>query len=249
MVAGTLVAGTAVLVAWCGWVSGFHRSTPAAEVTWAVSLLTVMGVDVGLWRRRVRLARSGGRPIGPSPATVRHRPALAWLWPWLVLVSVVAVWEALGIATGPHRAHLTISALAQAFRPLDAATLAVWMLVGLAYGFARWGGPGRLSGDAGGPERTRPDRTGPPALSAAGPVAAGSGGPPAAVLLPDSRAAGVAFWVAVVLAAAALDRLARRSDGRIADGAQVLRWIAASPALNLAAVAAWAFAGYHLFAR
>ena len=45
------------------------------------------------------------------------------------------------------------------------------------------------------------------------------------------------------------DRVARRSDGRLADAEEFLRFISTSTVANLAAMAAWAFAGYHLFAR
>ena len=50
---------------------------------------------------------------------------------------VALAWDVLGIDTGPHEYHLTISALAQAYRPLNAALLLVWMLAGVGYGAAR----------------------------------------------------------------------------------------------------------------
>jgi hypothetical protein len=45
--------------------------------------------------------------------------------PWLGFIVVIVAWEVLGIDTGPNQYHLTISALAQAYRPLNAALLLV----------------------------------------------------------------------------------------------------------------------------
>ena len=48
---GVVVASSGlVLCAWCGWVSGFHRSTTPAVVTWAFSLAAVVVVDLWLWQ-------------------------------------------------------------------------------------------------------------------------------------------------------------------------------------------------------
>ncbi len=100
------------LCAWCGWVSGYHRTTGAAETTWLVTVVAVMLVDVALWRGRTG-RRLGWRlePVGdPWPREGRggSRPALRSVAPWLALIVVVLAWEVLGIDTGPHQYHLTI---------------------------------------------------------------------------------------------------------------------------------------------
>ena len=241
-VAALVVVGVG---AWCGWVSGFHRSTTAAEWTWVASAAAVVVVDVLL--RRGRLHRSPGWRLQPAtepwPAPGRRpRSTLVGVAPWLGLLVVVAAWEALGIATGVHQPHLTISALAQAFRPLDAALLLTWMALGVGYGAARARSPlATTSGAA--PDADRPG-TSPAAIATAHPAV----GVPA-LLLPASRAAGVAFWVAVVAGAVVIDIVARRSLGRLAGAEQFVRWLTGPPVMNLVVVAAWTFAGYHLFAR
>ena len=40
----------------------------------------------------------------------------------------------------------------------------------------------------------------------------------------------------------------RRSAGRVANGEEFIRFISTSTAANVLLIAAWAFAGYHLFA-
>jgi hypothetical protein len=70
-----------------------------------------------------------------------------------------------------------------------------------------------------------------------------------ALLLPSNKPAGVAFWVAVPVAAILLDLLARRSAGRLATSEEFVRFISTATLANLALIVAWAFAGYHLFAR
>jgi hypothetical protein len=62
-------------------------------------------------------------------------------------------------------------------------------------------------------------------------------------------AVGVAFWVAVPVAAVVLDQVARRSDGRMANAEETLRFISTATPVKILLVVAWAFAGYHLFAR
>src|ERR1700733_4306889 len=120
-----MVIGIAViaLCAWCGWVSGYHRTTGPAEITWLVTAVAVILVDVALWRGR-RGGRRGWRlePVGdpwPRQGLGGPGPALRGVAPWLALIVVVLAWEVLGIDTGPHQYHLTISALAQAYRPLN----------------------------------------------------------------------------------------------------------------------------------
>jgi hypothetical protein len=46
-----------------------------------------------------------------------------------------------------------------------------------------------------------------------------------------------------------IDRVARRSDGRLARADEFVRFISTASLAQVALVAAWAFAGYHLFAR
>ena len=69
-----------------------------------------------------------------SETTAPVRPG--GLEPW-ILSAVVLAWDVLGLDTGPHEYHLAIRTLAQAYRPLDAALLLVWMLVGIGYAAAR----------------------------------------------------------------------------------------------------------------
>jgi hypothetical protein len=164
--------------------------------------------------------------------------------PWLVLIVVAVAWDVLGIDTGPHEAHLTISALAQAYRPLNAVLLLVWMLVGVGYEVARVRAPlgAPPARDAGEPREGV-------AWCAAG-VAPVGGHPFApAVLLPSNKPAGVAFWIAVLVAAIAVDLLARRSSGLLATAEEVVRFVSTATLANFVLMFAWAFAGYHLFAR
>ena len=156
-------------------------------------------------------------------------------------------WDVLGIDTGQHQYHLTISALAQAYRPLNATLLLVWVLVGVGYGAARARAP--IDGSAvwrhGGASQAPDDGA---ALS----VAAGSLGVhhgSTALLLPQSPAAGVAFWVAVPVLAVLVDATARRSAGRRATAEEFVRFVSTAWPAKLVLIAGWGFAGYHLFAR
>jgi hypothetical protein len=248
--------GGLVLVAWCGWVSGFQRSTAAAEITWVVSLAAVVAVGVALWLGR-RGAGFGWHlaPVAepwPRPGRGGGPLALRGVAPWLVLIALAAAWDVLGIDTGPHEAHLTISALSQAFRPLNALLLLVWMLVGLGYAVARARRP--LEGARGGPgveaEQSQP-RTAQGAGFATASLSASSGGHSngAALLLPSSRPVGVVFWIGVFVAVVAVDLVARRSAGRMATAEEFARFISTSRVANVVLIVAWAFAGYHLFAR
>src|SRR5580658_8954615 len=131
--------------AWCGWASGFHRTTVAAEVTWLITLAAVILIDLALWRGRTD-GPSGwhlepAREPWPRRGVGGTGPALRGVTPWLVLIVVVVAWEILGIDTGPHQYHLTISALAQAYRPLNAGLLLVWVLIGVGYEAARLRAP------------------------------------------------------------------------------------------------------------
>ncbi len=69
------------------------------------------------------------------------------------------------------------------------------------------------------------------------------------LLLPSIPLVGVAFWIAVPLVALLVDASARRSAGRVANGEEFIRFISTSRVANVVLIAAWAFAGYHLFAR
>jgi hypothetical protein len=240
-----LVLIAVLLCTWCGWVSGFHRATTPARVTWAISLASVVVVDVLLWQGR-RGRRWGwrldpARDPWPRPSRGGARRALAGVWLWLGLSFVVLVWDLLGLNTGKHEAHLTISALTQAYRSMNAGMLLVWMLVGIGYGAARARAPVIPTP----PEDqvdTRPSghaSLGCPAWPLIAP----------AVLLPSSRIAGVIFWLGVVAVAVLVDQIGRRSGGRMANAEELLRLITRPVAANVILVVAWAYAGYHLFAH
>ncbi len=70
-----------------------------------------------------------------------------------------------------------------------------------------------------------------------------------ALLLPSSPPLGVAFWIAVPVAALAIDFGARRTNGSMPTAEEVVRFISTSRAVSVVLVVAWVFAGYHLFAR
>jgi hypothetical protein len=248
-----MVMGIAFLAAcaWCGWLSGFHRTTAPAEITWLITLAVVILVDVALWRGRAGL-RLGWRlqPVSePWPRKDRGGSgrALSGVAPWLVLIAVLLTWEILGIDTGPHQYHLTISALAQAYRPLNAGLLLVWVLVGVGYEAARVRAP--IDSNLAEPDETQPHAPehGAAFTMALGSVGAHHGG--TALLLPQSPPVGVVFWVAVPLAAVLIDWSGRHSEGRRASAEEFIRFISTSRIANYALIAAWGFAGYHLFAR
>lgn len=233
------------LCAWSAWASGFHHSTAAAFATWAASLAGVVVVDALFWQ-----GRQGRRPAVTLAPAVSRWPwpdrrggsrVLVGLSPWFALALVVLAWEVLGIDTGTDTPHLTISALAQAYRPLDAALLVVWILVGVGFGAARARAPYDQATE--GTERA--------ASAGALPVMAAS--PHRAVvpalLLPHSRAIGVAFWIAVVVAGLAADLVARRSAGRLATAEEFVRFVSRPPPARVLLIAAWTFAGWHLFAH
>ena len=243
------VLGAAVLCAWCGWVSGFHRSTTAAEVTWVVSLAVVVVVDVAVWQgskgARLGFHLTPATAPWPRPGRGGDGRALRGVAPWLVLVAVAVAWDVLGIDTGAHEAHLTISALAQAYRPLNAALLLIWMLVGVGYEVARARAPSEPT-----PVRDAGASRDGVAWCAAGfaPATGGHSLVPALVL-PSNKPAGVAFWVAILVAGIAVDLVARHSNGRFASAEEFVRFISTATLVNLVLIVAWAFAGYHLFAR
>ena len=204
------------LCTWCGWASSHHRSTTPALVTWCASFAGVAAIDLLFWRgrynTRLSVSLSPANSVSLSPANKDWpRPGqggntrvLLGVSPWLALLLIVVVWEVLGIDTGPHVPHLTISALAQACRPLAAALLLVWMLVGLGYGAARARAPlDRVSGPA--DQSALPGES-----SSATAIGIPHGTLPPALLLPNNRAVGVAIWAALVLTGVLVDLVARR---------------------------------------
>ena len=165
-----------------------------------------------------------------------------------MLMVVVLAWEVLGIDTGPHQYHLTVSAAGSG---LPSAERRSPPACGPSSGSAtKPPASVRRTGGVGLPHATRD-----PNVSASGSAFAAAigtwgshqGGP--ALLLPSSPPAGVAFWVAVPLAAVLIDVVARRSHGRSANAEEFARFISTSQLANVALVATWVFAGYHLFAR
>jgi hypothetical protein len=247
-----------VLCVWCGWVSGFHRSSTPAVVAWPFSLAAVVVVDVLLWRgrygRKPGIRLEPVRDPWPRPGRGGALQALEGVSIWLVLTLVVLAWEILGIDTGKHAPHLTISALTQSFRPLNAAMLLVWMLVGIGYGAARARAPRVSRSDSGGSDPGRVgavqqgDGSETPEMPSAVMVAHLPVTAPA-LLLPASRPAGVAFWLGLVLAAVVVDQGARHSNGRLANAEELVRFITTPLAANVLLVVAWAYAGYHIFAH
>ena len=69
-----------------------------------------------------------------------------------------------------------------------------------------------------------------------------------ALLLPKSRAVGVAFWVGPIVACGLVELAARRSRGRLADAEEFVRLISGPPVDNVLLIFAWTYAGWHLFA-
>jgi hypothetical protein len=152
------------------------------------------------------------------------------------------VWEVLGIDTGAQQPHLTISALAQAFRPFNAGVLLVWILVGVGFGAALATAPVASTPRG----RSDPGRL----ANLSGAVAfhhqhRGLSG----LLLPADRGAGVAFWLAVVVAAVCIDQVARASRGGLATAEELVRFVSRPTIVRILLPLAWAYAGWHLFAH
>jgi hypothetical protein len=256
--------GGVVACAWSGAISGLRRDSVAAEVTWLVSVGAVVAVDVCLWRGR-RAMPWGWRlePAAhpwPRPGRGGWRRALLGVAPWLVLVTVAAAWDVLGLATPSTQPHLTISALSQAYRTLNAVVLLIWIGAGVGYGVARARAP--VADDEACPARhgRNPPEGGPIGGLAGGGLAGGGlahlgahrvvvGTSVVGLLLPEVPAAGLAFWVAVPVVAVVLDQVARRSSGRLADAEELVRFLSTGAVAKAALVATWLFIGYHLFAR
>ena len=169
--------------------------------------------------------------------------------PWLALFLVAFAWDVLGIDTGPHQYHLTISALTQAYRPLNAAILLAWMLAGVGYEVARARAPARGPNIATPPVPRDPDAPGSGATLGAGVLALGRHTSGPGLLLPSHPSVGVAFWIAVPITGLLIDLWARRSDGRVARAEELIRFISTSMVARIVLIVAWTVAGYHLFAR
>jgi hypothetical protein len=240
-----LIVGGLALGAWCGWLSGFHTDTGAAVASWCVSVAVVVCIDLFLWSRRHREGTRGPQlwpaEPWPRPESGGAGRALHGLSPWLILIAVAAAWDVLGIDTGTHQAHLTISALAQAFRPVNAALLLVWMLVGIGYGVAR--------ARARAPQADAPTGPAGPQVLAVSVLPLRGHPETPALLLPSSRPVGLLFWGAAVVAGFVIDQVARRSGGRFATSGDFVRFVSTSLPAKILLIAAWTFAGYHLFAR
>jgi hypothetical protein len=237
--------------AWCGWVSGFHRTSVAAELTWLLTLGAVLLFDLALWRGRT--SRQWGVHLQPAdhPWPRQGRggsgPAFRGAAPWIALVLAAVAWDVLGIDTGPHQYHLTISALAQAYRPLNAVVLLAWILVGIGYQAARVRAPAHETGaisENSGPETPEHRTAFAAAVGSLGPHPSSPG-----LLLPQSPSLGIAFWVAVPVVAVLIEMAARRSRGRTATAQEFVRFVSTSRFARLPLVAAWVLGGYHLFAR
>ncbi len=246
-----------LVCAWCGWVSGFHRDTLAAEVTWLVSLGAVIAVDVSLWvgRRGLRWGWHLHPAADPWPRPGRGgaRAALLGTAPWLALILIALAWDILALDTPPRHYHLTISALSQAYRPLNAALLLIWLGIGVGYGATRARAPSAPARATAAPPEANPDAPGAGVVGLVTATASRQHAHPGpllpGLLLPQVPAVGVAFWVAVPVVALAIDQIARHSGGRVATAEEFLRFISTATLAKVVLVAVWVFAGYHLFAR
>ena len=117
------LAGAILLAS--AWASGWHRFTWGARLGMFGCALAVLGVGL-FWRHRRPNARSSGSDgAAPLPA-VNHTGAALWL----VVILVAAVWDVLGLLTPPGQHHLTLSAIALAYRSLHALLFACWLAIG-----------------------------------------------------------------------------------------------------------------------
>jgi hypothetical protein len=226
-------------------------------VTWLVSVGAVVAVDVSLWAGRKGL-RWGWRLEAaadpwPRPGRGGGGPASLGTAPWLGLVLIALAWDVLALDTSPRRYHLTISALSQAYRPLNAGLLLFWLGVGVGYGATRARAPRNPTRIAAEPPDATPHATSAAVFGMASATVSRArvlgGRSLPGLLLPEVPAVGVAFWVALPVAAIVIDQLARRSGGRFANAEEFLRFISTAMSAKVLLVAAWGFAGYHLFAR
>ncbi len=244
--------GLACSLAWCGWASQDTAYTSGGKVTWGISLAAVVVLGALLasgargWRLGIRV-RPAPAPW-PRPGRGGAPRAFAGTWPWLLLTLCILAWEILGLDTGPHQPHLTLSALILYARPLRAAALWTWMAVGVLFAWAR----ARVAAErAAG--RGRPEGRPGPSIGENPSVPARRVEPGALVLLglllPRVRGAGYAFFGAVVACGVALHLLGRRSGGRRADFEELLRFISRPLWARVLLIIAWTYAGWHLFAH
>lgn len=235
--------------AWCGWVSGFRLGSVPAKVTWAASLAAVVVVDLSLWAGRqgwpggLRLYRAA-QPW-PRPGREGWKSTVRGTLPWTGLVLAAATWEALGIATGTHVPHLTVSALAKRYRPLDAVALLVWIGVGVVYGVAR----ARAVVGGASTERAGSGEHGTGAVPMFASVGTVHLPMVPALLLPAARAVGVGFWAAWAAAWLIVEAASHATSGRLASTEDLVRFLTRSKAVDVVLVAAWTYAGWHLFAH
>lgn len=238
-----LAIAAALLVAWCAWASAFPAGTRDGQLVWLVSLAGVLaaaGIAQLRAKRYQRLPAYRTRPAS-------REQVLRWLAPWLVLALIILAWEILGIDTGRHEPHLTISALTLAFRPLRALILAVWVCVGIYFAEVRSRRSEQRSKAATANPVTPPDTLAGVSLFTSA-ILLGHGHL-LALLEGDSRAVGVAFWIGVGACGLVVESVARRSTGRVATFGELLAFVSRPPVARLLLAAAWVYAGWHLFAH
>lgn len=202
--------------------SGYHRGTLGAAVTFLISIATVVTY----------------RATAPCPGRAQWRHMEGSNWPWALVGLVVLTWELLGLDTGKGT-HLTLSGLTQAIRPLSAVTMMIWLLVGLRCALERRQ-PKRAS--------SKPAPTDVLGATTGWSLHLHMASPGlVALALPSSRSVGVCFWIAAGVGSLGLEIWARRSGGRVATANEVLSFGCRSQIGQFLVVAAWVIAGYHLF--
>ena len=122
------------------------------------------------------------------------------------------------------------------------------MLAGVGYEAARARAP-RPGASGAAPVARDLDAPGSGTTFGAGLLALGGHPAGPGLLLPSSPPIGVTFWIAVPLVGLLIDLWARRSDGRVANAEELVRFVSTPTVARIALIAAWVFAGYHLFAR
>ncbi|MCL4422520.1 MAG: hypothetical protein M1115_05025 [Actinobacteria bacterium] len=123
--------GIAIVVGFASfYVSGLERYTWGARFgTFGCALGVLV---IGAFWQHYRFGASSGsqlfEPNKPPHGDASERGALVWL----VVPSIAAVWDILGLLTPPNEHHLTLSALELAYRPLHAVLFALWLGLGWA---------------------------------------------------------------------------------------------------------------------
>ena len=125
---------------------------------------------------------------------------------------------------------------------MDAALWLVWILIGVGYGAALARAPAPV-GDGGSGRAA--EGASPGALL----VVERHHALAPALLLPQSRAVGVIFWVGIVAVGVLVDFAAKRSRGVLADAEEFVRLISRTKVAQVLLVGAWAYAGWHSFAH